>query len=202
VLAGEQEALAVRALAARFPDARITLDPNGAWPLAEAVALGRGLADVLAYAEDPCGGEHGYSGREMLAEFRRATGLRTATNMVATGWRQLGHTIRARSSRGGHSAGRPALLDHERLGAGRPDLPELGLIWGSHSNSHFDVSLAMFTHVAAAAPGEITAIDTHWIWQDGQRRTREPLVISDGVLELPSESFATGTVPRSTCQLR
>jgi len=41
------------------------------------------------------------------------------------------------------------------------------LTWGSHSNNHFDVSLAMFTHVAAAAPGKIAAIDTHWIWQDG-----------------------------------
>ncbi len=45
---------------------------------------------------------------------------------------------------------------------------EWGLTWGSHSNTHFDISLAMFTHVAAAAPGKITAIDTHWIWQDGQ----------------------------------
>ena len=31
-----------------------------------------------------------------------------------------------------------------------------GLTWGSHSNNHFDVSLAMFTHVAAAAPEHIT----------------------------------------------
>ena len=50
-----------------------------------------------------------------------------------------------------------------------------GLTWGSHSNNHFDVSLAMFTHVGAAAPGKVTAIDTHWIWQDGQRLTKEPL---------------------------
>ncbi len=35
----------------------------------------------------------------------------------------------------------------------------------------------MFAHVAAAAPGKITAIDTHWIWQDGQRLTRDPLEI-------------------------
>jgi glucarate dehydratase len=40
----------------------------------------------------------------------------------------------------------------------------------------------MFAHVAAAAPGKITAIDTHWIWQDGQRLTREPLDIRDGRL--------------------
>jgi glucarate dehydratase len=62
---------------------------------------------------------------------------------------------------------------------------EWGLTWGSHSNNHFDVSLAMMTHVAAACPGEITAIDTHWIWQDGQRITKEPFKIRDGKLKVP-----------------
>ena len=60
------------------------------------------------------------------------------------------------------------------------------LRWGSHSNNHFDVSLAMFTHVAAAAPGNITAIDTHWIWQDGQRLTREPFQIKGGLVAVPA----------------
>ena len=45
----------------------------------------------------------------------------------------------------------------------------------------------MFTHVAAAAPGKITAIDTHWIWQDGQRLTQEPLRIRDGKVALPDK---------------
>jgi len=62
---------------------------------------------------------------------------------------------------------------------------EWGLTWGSHSNNHFDVSLAMFTHVAAAAPGNVTAIDTHWIWQDGQRLTIDPLKIRGGRLTVP-----------------
>jgi glucarate dehydratase len=62
---------------------------------------------------------------------------------------------------------------------------DVGLTWGSHSNNHFDISLAMFTHVAAAAPGRITAIDTHWIWQDGQRLTREPLRIARGTIQVP-----------------
>jgi glucarate dehydratase len=44
----------------------------------------------------------------------------------------------------------------------------------------------MFTHVAAAAPGDITAIDTHWIWQDGQRITKEPFRIVDGYLDVPA----------------
>jgi glucarate dehydratase len=62
---------------------------------------------------------------------------------------------------------------------------DFGLTWGSHSNNHFDISLAMFTHVAAAAPGEITALDTHWIWQDGQGLTRKPLEIRDGHIDVP-----------------
>jgi glucarate dehydratase len=61
-----------------------------------------------------------------------------------------------------------------------------GLTWGSHSNNHFDVSLAMFTHVAAAAPGKVTAIDTHWIWQDGQHLTQQPLQIVGGRIDVPT----------------
>jgi glucarate dehydratase len=43
----------------------------------------------------------------------------------------------------------------------------------------------MFTHVAAAAPGKVTAIDTHWIWQDGQGLTQDPLKIVNGHVEVP-----------------
>ncbi|MDF2524319.1 MAG: gudD1, partial [Clostridiales bacterium] len=63
-----------------------------------------------------------------------------------------------------------------------------GLTWGSHSNNHFDISLAIFTHVAAAAPGEITAMDTHWIWQDGQHIVKDPLEIADGFIKLPKKA--------------
>lgn len=184
VLAGEAEVEVMRALAERFPDADLTLDPNGGWLLADAIRHGNALREVLTYAEDPCGAEDGYSGRETLAEFRRATGLRTATNMVATDWRQLGHAVR-------QSAVDIPLADpHFWTMAGSVRVAQLceawGLTWGSHSNNHFDVSLAMFTHVAAAAPGGITAIDTHWIWQDGQRLTVEPIPLVDGHLTVPA----------------
>jgi glucarate dehydratase len=43
----------------------------------------------------------------------------------------------------------------------------------------------MFTHAAAAAPGRVTAIDTHWIWQDGQRLTKESLQIKGGLVQVP-----------------
>jgi L-alanine-DL-glutamate epimerase-like enolase superfamily enzyme len=88
---------AVDALAKRFPDARITIDPNGAWSLEEAIRLCAGRRGILAYVEDPCGAENGYSGREIMAELRTATGLRTATNMIATDWRQLLHAVRLQS---------------------------------------------------------------------------------------------------------
>ena len=84
VLAGDAEVDAVTALHQRFQQARITLDPNGAWHLKDAVRLMRDLHGVVAYAEDPCGAEGGFSGREGMAECRRATGLPTATNMLAT----------------------------------------------------------------------------------------------------------------------
>lgn len=183
VLPAADEAKAVTALAERFPDARITLDPNGGWLLADAIQTCRQLTDVLAYAEDPVGPEGTFSGREVMAEFKRATGLPTATNMIATDWRELGHAIRA------GAVDIPLADPHFWTMSGSVRVAQLcdawGLTWGSHSNNHFDVSLAMFTHVAAAAPGDITAIDTHWIWQDGQRITKQPYRIVDGYLDVP-----------------
>jgi glucarate dehydratase len=184
VLRGEDEVDAVKAIAARFPKARVTLDPNGAWPLKDAIRLGREMRGVVAYAEDPCGAEEGFSGREVMAEFRRATGVPTATNMVATDWRQLVHALQS------HAVDIPLADPHFWTMQGSVRVAQTcrdwGLTWGSHSNNHFDISLAMFTHVAAAAPGRVTAIDTHWIWQDGQRLTREPLRIQGGMVDVPS----------------
>jgi glucarate dehydratase len=184
VLRGEEEIEAVTALHERFPDARVTIDPNGGWLLKDAVRLMRDLRGVVAYAEDPCGAEEGFSGREVMAEFRRATGLPTATNMIATDWRQLTHALALQS------VDIPLADPHFWTMAGSVRVAQTcrdwGLTWGSHSNNHFDVSLAMFTHVAAAAPGKVTAIDTHWIWQDGQRLTKEPLQIVGGLVQVPA----------------
>ena len=185
VLAGAEEIEAIKALAKRFPKARITLDPNGAWSLAEAVGLCKDMHGILAYAEDPCGAENGYSGREVMAEFRRTTGLPTATNMIATDWRQMGHTIQL------HSVDIPLADPHFWTMQGSVRVAQMchewGLTWGSHSNNHFDISLAMFTHVGAAAPGKIAALDTHWIWQDGQRLTKESLRIVGGMIKVPEK---------------
>ena len=157
---------------------------------------------MLAYAEDPCGAEDGFSGREVMAEFRRATGLPTATNMIATDWRQLAHALALQA------VDIPLADPHFWTLSGSVRVAQTcrdwGLTWGSHSNNHFDVSLAIFTHVAAAAPGRITAIDTHWIWQDGERLTTEPLRIEGGAIRVPTGpgSASSSTWPRSSARMR
>lgn len=185
VLAGDAEVEAVQALHERFPQARVTLDPNGGWLLKDAIRLGEKMRGIVAYAEDPCGAEDGFSGREVMAEFRRATGLPTATNMVATDWRQMAHSLALQS------VDIPLADPHFWTMAGSVRVAQTcrdwGLTWGSHSNNHFDISLAMFTHVGAAAPGKVTAIDTHWIWQDGQRLTKAPLQIREGYVQVPKK---------------
>lgn len=184
VLSAEQEIEATSAIAKAFPQARVTIDPNGAWSLEEAVRVCSAAKDVLAYAEDPCGAEQGFSGREIMAEFRRATGIPTATNMIATDWRQMAHSVMLQS------VDIPLADPHFWTLEGSVRVAQMcdtfGLTWGSHSNNHFDISLAMFTHVAAAAPGRVTAIDTHWIWQEGRERlTKEPLPIRQGNIRVP-----------------
>lgn len=186
VLSGKEEIEAIKALKAAFPEARITLDPNGGWLLKDAIELCKDMHGILTYCEDPCGAEGVYSGREILAEFRKATGLPTATNMIATDWREMAHSVAL------HSVDIPLADPHFWTMSGSVRVGQMcndfGLTWGSHSNNHFDISLAMFTHAAAAVPGDINAIDTHWIWQEGaERLTKEPLQIVDGLVAIPDK---------------
>jgi glucarate dehydratase len=190
VLEGEKEIEAILALHKKFPHANLTLDPNGAWSLDEAIKLCKDMQGILTYVEDPCGAEKGFSGREIMAEFKRATGLKVATNMIATDWRQFYHSIIL------HSIDIPLADPHFWTMNGSARVAQLcndwGLTWGSHSNNHFDISLAMFSHVAAAAPGNITAIDTHWIWQDGQNLTKNSFKIINGEINVPRDIKGLG----------
>lgn len=186
VFNGDEEIQAIKALKKRFPDARITLDPNGSWSLKEAIRLCKDMHGILTYCEDPCGAEDGYSGREIMSEFRKATGLPTASNMICTDWRQLQHSVELQS------VDIPLADPHFWTMEGSVRVGQLcnefGLTWGSHSNNHFDISLAMIAQTAAAVPGNITAVDTHWIWQEGSDRlTKEPLKIKDGFVKIPDK---------------
>ena len=190
VLSGQEEVQTVKALKKEFPNARITLDPNGRWLLDDAIALCKDLHGVLAYVEDPCGAEGRFSGRETMAEFRRKTGLPTATNMVATDWREMKAAIRL------DSVTIPLADPHFWTMQGSVRVAQLchdlDLTWGVHSNNHFDISLAMVAHTAAAAPGEVNAADTHWIWQDGEGLTKNPHQIKNGEITIPRNSHGLG----------
>ncbi len=182
VLDGPKECECINALAEAFLEAGLTIDPNGGWSLKQAIEWLTPLKPILTYAEDPCGAENGFSGREIMAEFRKATGIPTATNMIATNYKELVHAIKLQA------VDIPLADCHfwTMQGAVRVSaMCELwGLTWGSHSNNHFDVSLAMIAHTAAAAKGNVTPVDTHWIWQVGQRLTKNPPEIKDGYLTI------------------
>ena len=185
VFEGEYEMETVKALKKSFPQGRINIDPNGAWSLTEAIKISKPMEGILTYVEDPCGPEFGYSGREIMAEFKNAVNLPVATNMIATDWRQFYHSAALKSVDivladphfwGFEGSVRMAML-----------LNDWGLTWGSHSNNHFDITLTAFAHVAAAAPGNPTALDTHWIWQDGQNLLKDTPEIKDGYLQVPKK---------------
>lgn len=190
VFSGAEEMEAIKALHKEFPQARITLDPNGAWSLEEAVELCKDKLGILAYCEDPCGAEGTFSGREVMSEFRKRTGLPTATNMIATDWRQMQHAVLLQS------VSIPLADPHFWTMTGAVQVAQMcnnfNLTWGCHSNNHFDVSLAMVANVAAAAPGNITAIDTHWIWQDGQDITKNAHKIVDGQINVKTSDVGLG----------
>ena len=173
------------ALKKAFQNGRINIDPNGAWSLAEAIELCKPMEGVLTYIEDPCGPESGFSSREIMAEFKNKVNLPVATNMIATDWRQFYHAAALKSVD-------IVLADPHFWGFGgsvrmAQILNDWGLTWGSHSNNHFDITLTAFAHVAAAAPGNPTALDTHWIWQDGQNLLNDTPQIVDGYLQVPKK---------------
>lgn len=184
VLEGYKEMEAAAALKKAFPNGRINIDPNGAWSLQEAIELCKPMEGILSYIEDPCGPEAGYSGREIMAEFKNKVYMPVATNMIATDWRQFYHSASLKAVdivlADPHFWGFEGSVRMAKL------LDDWGLTWGSHSNNHFDITLTAFAHTAAAAPGNPTALDTHWIWQDGQNLLNDTPSIKNGYLEVPS----------------
>ncbi|MDO5120441.1 MAG: enolase C-terminal domain-like protein [Erysipelotrichaceae bacterium] len=185
VFSGAYEMETVRALKNAFPEGRINIDPNGAWSLQEAIGLCRDMKHILTYVEDPCGPESGYSSREIMTEFKNAVQIPVATNMIATDWRQFYHALSHRSVdivlADPHFWGFEGTIRMSQL------LNSWGLTWGSHSNNHFDITLAAFAQVGAAAAGDPAPMDTHWIWQDGQDLLEDAPKIRDGFLEVPDK---------------
>lgn len=195
---GEYEMETARALKEAFPNANINVDPNGAWSLDEAIRICKPMENILTYIEDPCGSEAGFSGREILAEFKNKVNLPVATNMIATNWRQFYHANNLRAVdiilADPHFWGFEGSVRMSQL------LNDWGLTWGSHSNNHFDITLTAFAQIAAAALGKPTPLDTHWIWQDGQNLLIDTPKIIDGYLEVPKKAGLGVTIDMDKVQ--
>lgn len=179
VFAPEEEAAAIEALRAAFPNHPLRLDPNAAWTPETSMKVAARLSGVLEYLEDPTPGLDG------MADVAAQASMPLATNMCVVAFDQLAPAV-ARDSV------RVVLSDHHywgglqrsRLLAGICDTFGLGL--SMHSNSHLGISLAAMVHLAAATPNLTYACDTHWPWKSED-------VVRPGTLE-----FRSGSVPVPT----
>lgn len=159
VLSPEAELETLEAMNAHFRGQfPLRIDPNGRWKLETALRIGRGLKRVnLEYYEDPV------AGQKLMAEVRRASGLKMSTNMCVTRFEHVASAIETRPID-------VVLCDHHGWG-GIPACLELGRIcevlgWtmSQHSNNHAGVTMAAMAHLAASAPQLTCASDTHYPW--------------------------------------
>lgn len=181
VLEPDREATAIEALRAEFPDLPLRIDPNAAWTVETSVRIGRRLAGVLEYLEDPTPGIAG------MAEVRRRIDLPLATNMCLVAFADLPPAVAA-------GAVDVVLSDHHFWGGLRRSqlLGGIAQTWGlglsMHSNSHLGISLAAMVHLAAATPNVDYACDTHWPWKTADDDVLVPgqLVFRDGAVRVPT----------------
>jgi len=177
----EEEIAAIHALRAEFPDRPLRIDPNAAWSVPTAVRVGRELAGVLEYLEDPTEGIEG------MALVAREVPMPLATNMCVVAFDHLRPAVEA-------GAVGIVLSDHHfwgglrRCAALASTCETFGLGLSMHSKSHLGISLAAMTHLAAATPALTYACDTHWPWKDPAEDVVEPGVLrfTDGAVEVPT----------------
>ena len=100
-----------------------------------------------------------------MAEFRRATGLPVATNMIATNWREMGHAVML------NAVDIPLADPHFWTLSGAVRVAQLCDDWGSPGAAIPTTTLIFPWRCLhprrRRRAGQPTAIDTHWIWQEG-----------------------------------
>ncbi len=155
----KEEADAILALREAFgPRVPLRLDPNAIWRIETALEVGRRLAGVLEYFEDPV------RGQEQMAAVSRELEMPLATNMCTTSFEDIPGSVRLGSEQ-------VILSDHHFWGGLRAsvELARICRVFGRglsmHSNSHLGISLAAMAHLAAATPNLSYACDTHYPWQ-------------------------------------
>ena len=173
----EEEAAAIKALAAEFPGVPLRLDPNAAWTVETSKRIASELDGVLEYLEDPTPGRAG------MAEVAAVASMPLATNMCVVAFADIPEAV-ALGSVG------IVLSDHHYWGGLRASSHLAALCdtfgWGlsMHSNSHLGISLAAMVQLAAATPNLRYACDTHLPWASDDVVV-EPLRFVDGAVPVP-----------------
>lgn len=179
VLHPDEEAEAIEAIHAEFPNVLLRIDPNGAWTVDTSVRIGRRLESSIEYLEDPTPGRRG------MAEVRSRLAVPLATNMCVVSFNDIPEAVRLGSVD-------IVLSDHHFWGGMRRSQMLAGLCEtfdldvSMHSNSHLGISLAVMTHLAAATPNSRYACDTHWPWKEpDQDVIAETFTMTQGCVEVP-----------------
>ena len=172
-----QEAEAILALKAAFPNHQLRIDPNSNWSMATSLKVAEQLDGSLEYYEDPTPTLEG------MAELHRITGLPLATNMVITNWAELKRSIELKACQ-------ILLSDHHFWGGLRATqalsrtCEAFGLGLSMHSNSHLGISLMAMSHLAASVQHLSYACDTHYPWQRDEILVGGKVPIIDGCVQL------------------
>lgn len=152
----EHDVEVMQALRQRFPNAKLRVDPNGAWSLATSLQVAQRLADLdLEWLEDPT------LGTDAMAAVARRTPIPLATNMCCIHPGELAENHRAGSID-------VMLLDTWYLGGPwsarhtAETCRALGIGLGMHSGGggcELGVGMAAQIHLAASIPGMVHASD-------------------------------------------
>jgi glucarate dehydratase len=175
-----EEADAILALKAAFPNQPLRIDPNSNWSMATSLKVADKLRGSLEYYEDPTPTLEG------MAELHKATSMPLASNMVVTNWAELKRSIELNSVQ-------ILLSDHHFWGGLRATqalaqtCQTFGLGLSMHSNSHLGISLMAMTHLAASVQHLSYACDTHYPWQSDEVLVGGKVPIVGGCVHLTKQ---------------
>lgn len=175
-----EEADAILALKAAFPNQPLRIDPNSNWSMATSLKVADKLRGSLEYYEDPTPTLEG------MAALHKATGMTLASNMVVTNWAELKRSIELNSVQ-------ILLSDHHFWGGLRATqalaqtCQTFGLGLSMHSNSHLGISLMAMTHLAASVQHLSYACDTHYPWQSDEVLVGGKVPIVGGCVHLTNQ---------------
>ena len=175
-----EEADAILALKAAFPNQPLRIDPNSNWSMATSLKVADKLRGSLEYYEDPTPTLEG------MAALHKATGMPLASNMVIANWAELKRSIEL-------NAVQILLSDHHFWGGLRATqalaqtCQTFGLGLSMHSNSHLGISLMAMTHLAASVQHLSYACDTHYPWQSDEVLVGGKVPIVGGCVHLTNQ---------------